>query len=364
MLNSYIIYGLTILLSVFFAGLAQKFQKKDKNGNSHPNRLFWILSMSVLIFVMGFRSFTVGVDGLNYIIGYEYANSVSVWHYYSTKVTEPGFYLLYRLVYFIFDDYQWLFIISAFITILFFYKALKYEINNISLPFAVFVFSTTQYFYYFGIMRMGIAVAIVSYAYRFVIEEKKIKFIILVIIATLFHYSALFSLILLFITKRKNEYNKKNFLRIIVILPLAFIFIRYAIYPFITIERYQNYIESGGLISLGFLTSIPLLILFWLFNKRYDSVPGNAKFYYYLFIIKVITEIFSPLIGIGRMVWFVNLSICFLFPALIKINKDKGMKALILVLSIIYCLFYCIYAYFGVSSRGESMFPYLFHFEE
>ena len=157
MFSSYSVYIATVLLASVFASLAQKYSRRNKKGIRIPNKFFWFISMAILIFIMGFREYTIGVDGANYIRGYNIANSMSFIDYYSSFTTEPGFYLLYRLVYFIFNDYQWLFIITAAITIACFYKAFRYEIDNISLGLAVFIFASTQYFYYFGIMRMGIA---------------------------------------------------------------------------------------------------------------------------------------------------------------------------------------------------------------
>jgi len=44
--------------------------------------------------------------------------------------------------------------------------------DTVSFTFAVFIFTTTQYFYYFGIVRLGIAASIVAYSLRFIKEGK------------------------------------------------------------------------------------------------------------------------------------------------------------------------------------------------
>src|SRR5690606_405784 len=111
----------------------------------------------------------------NYLRNYNIANSMGIVQYYNHYVTEPGFYILYRVVNMIFNDFQWLIIITSTFTILFFYKALAYENENISLPLGVFIFILTQYFYYFGIIRMGLAVAIIAYAYRFILNKETKK---------------------------------------------------------------------------------------------------------------------------------------------------------------------------------------------
>lgn len=206
---------------------------------------------------------------------------------------------------------------------------------------------------------MGISVAIVAFAYKYILERKDKKFVFSVLIATMFHYSALFAFILIFLRKNKKiKYNKSKILKIILVIPLGFLFIRYFIFPFLSISRYQGYIENSGFISFSFLTSVPLLILFLMHYKKLGEFNSNYQFYLFLFIIKIVAEMFSPLIGIARMIWYVNLSICFLLPAIIKVNKDKNMKMLLFLLTIVYCLVYSFFAYFGDSPRGETMIPY------
>ncbi|MEW9671327.1 EpsG family protein [Ammoniphilus sp. 3BR4] len=358
MLNSYLFYVTIVLSSTVFAGLAQKFSKHNKKGKRVPNIFFMGLSLITLIFVMGFRDISIGVDGLSYLEIYYFANSVGVLEFYQTRVTEPGFYLLNRISY-ILGDEQWLLILSSIITIFLFYKALSYEIDKINLSLVVFVFSTTQYFYYFGIMRMGIAVSIIAFAYRYIIEGHKKKFILFVFLATMFHYSALFALVLLFLGKdNQNFFKRVNLLKLMFLIPIGFLTVRYLIFPFITASRYQGYIDSSGFIGTSFITSLPLLGLFLLFYNRFSFISKNYQFYFFLFVVKVITEVFSPIIGIGRMVWYANLSICFLFPATIRLNNDKGIKIILTFIIILYCFVYSFYAYFGESFRGQYMLPY------
>jgi len=361
---SYLTYGFAILWATSFGYLAQVFSRYN-NGKKVPNYLFIWLSMAGLILILGFRDISVGVDGLNYYNNYFLVNSMDLITYYQNYVTEPGFYLLYRISYFL-GDAQWLFIISAFITVFLFYQSLSYEMDKISLPLAVFIFATTQYFYYFGIMRMGIAVAIIAFAYRYVIEGNKKKFLLFVFLASMFHYSSLFALAFIFLSRNNQKVFKKiNGIKIFFIIPVGFLLVKYIIFPLISAGRYQGYIESSGRFDTAFLTSLPLLVLFALNYNAFSKISLNYQFYFLLFIINVSTEFFAPLIGlgIGRMVWYVNLSVCFLLPAIIRVNKDKNIKLLILFITLLYCLVYSYFAYFGDSWRGQHMLPYKFFFE-
>lgn len=357
MVYSYVIYFGVVLLSTFFAFLAQYFAKTN-DLKTTPNPFFYWISLLSLVLVMGLRSMSVGVDGTNYYYNYLKANSMDLFTYYQNHITEPGFYLLYKLS-FLLGNHQWLFVIAAFITVLFFYKAISYQMDKISFPLAIFIFASTQYFYYFGIMRMGIAVAIIAYAYKYILEGNNKRYILWVIVATTFHYSALFALVVLFFNRNKNGFFKKeNILKIAVVIPLGFLAVRFIIFPFLTADRYSGYVESSGVFDIGFITTLPLLVIFSFFYNRLTIAHPHFQFYYFLFLAKVVTELFSPIIGTGRMVWYLNFSICFLFPIILKINNDKKVKVLILIIAILYSVFYSYNAYFGDSWRGENMFPY------
>ncbi|WP_214792373.1 MULTISPECIES: EpsG family protein [unclassified Exiguobacterium] len=366
-MNAYTIYISTVLLVTVSAILAQRYSTINNKGRKVPNKFFWTFSMAILIFVLGFRKYTVGVDGENYISGYNIANIMSLKEYYSINTTEPGFYFLYRFVYLVFDDYQWLFIISAVITVSFFYKAFSYENNNVSLGLMVFIFTTTQYFYYFGIMRMGIAVSIVAVAYRYIIQGNRKKYILMILLATMFHYSALFALIALFIKKREgtNDFKKNTVIKLFFLIPLGFYAVRLFVYPLISGSRYQEYIDSTVVFEIAsLLSTAPLLLIFSIYYKKLTIKNRSYQFYYFLFLIKFITEVFAPIIGIGRMVWYANISLCFLFPAVIKLEKNKFIKFNLFIIVVFYCLFYSYNAYFGDSWRGQHMIPYEFFWTE
>ncbi|SDM32411.1 EpsG family protein [Halarsenatibacter silvermanii] len=362
MVSSYIIYISTVIFATVFAGLAQKYCYINKKGNVVPNKMFWFMSMGILVFIMGFRDLSVGVDGGNYLRIYKNINELGVIEYIQNTTHEPGYIIFNRLIYLIFNDFQWVLILSSLFIIFGVYKALEYEIKNISLPLAVFIFSTTQYFYYFGIIRLGMAVSIIAFAYRYILEDKKTKYILMVLVATMFHFSALFALGLIFLTQRKKgKFYKRNIIIIALIVPVAFFMVRAFIFPLINIDRYQRYIQSSIIgIDLGFLPWLPFLFLFLIHYNKFVRTRKNYQFYFYLYIMRIVTEMSYPILGGGRMIWYVYLSVCFLLPATVRVNKNKFVKLILLVVIIFFSIVYSYHAYFAsYSYRGPTMFPYI-----
>lgn len=362
MIASYLFYLGTVLFASVFAGLAQRYSHPGKEGKKVPHRFFWFISMGILIFVMGFREVGVGLDDLNYLRLYNrVVNSSNILDYYRTNVIEPGFYFLCRLVHYIFADFQWVIILTSIITIFYFYKAIEYEIENIPLGLAVFIFSTTQYFYYFGILRLGVAVSLIGFAYRYILENKNGKYIFMILLAALFHYSAAIALLLLFLNYFRGKFykNKKSIMfQIILITLISFCMIKWCVYPFVTASRYQRYIYSSGFMSKTILNEIPLLILSWAYYNKSKTINKRYPFYFFLFFIKLVVEMLSPIVGTARFFWYFSLGLCFLLPSIVKMNENWFERFGMLILVVFYCLVYSYYAYFGNSYSGLFMLPY------
>jgi len=353
MILSYTFYIAITLTATLFAGLAQKYSYTN-NGIKIPQKFFYLLTGGILIFVMGFREYTIGVDGSSYHRIFNNINSLSLSEYYQVKHIEPMYYILNRVIGFFTSEFQWILIITSIIIVSGFLKALSYNMEKFSLPLAVFIFITTQYFYYFGIIRMGLAVAIIGYGYKYILEDKKKHFIAIVVLATTFHYSALFTLLLLLY----NKHDKQTIWKVVSIIPIAFLMVRFFIFPFIG-GRYDSYIERAAItIDFGFITLLPLLILFIVFYKPMKKYSTIYQFYFIVFVARMFTEIFGPFMGAGRTIWFLNLSLCFLLPGIIRVNNDRGVKFALCLITILYCLIYSYFAYFGESFRGQHMLPY------
>ena len=225
MTKEYVIYYGTILLASFFAWLAQKFAK-DKEGKFRLNKFWFILSMLTLSFTMGLRTIGVGVDDKSYErIFIEIKNNNFITLFLETKM-EIGYLLLNQIFAFFTNDFQVVLYFITLITLAFYYKAIEYERKNVNYFLLVFLFGTIMYLYFFGIIRLFIATGIVAYAYRFIFEKNTKKYIKWVIIASLFHYSALFALIFIYFSTEKKEKTRsisKLVLITAIVLPIVMI---------------------------------------------------------------------------------------------------------------------------------------------
>ena len=158
--------------------------------------VFLALSFVVLIALASVRSYTVGMDTMMYWTHYGYIGRAGV-RAFETVRFEPGFTALCLLLYQISPSPQLLF----FTTSVLIYVPVAYfiyrESDNPALSTFLFV-ALTIYTQYLCLMREGIAIALVLVATTFLTRGKKIPFILLIVLAMLFHRSAIACLALLF----------------------------------------------------------------------------------------------------------------------------------------------------------------------
>lgn len=187
-----------ILLALFLAGgslilnVDEKFVFKQK-------KLCNIILFILLCLFLGLRGASVGSDTITYKESFG-----EIMNYGSTSLhMEWGFLYLNKLIASLKGGFHWLLLISAFIPLFFVRKAISYfKVYNIFLVYFVLLCSSFFLIYLFSGMRQGIAMGIVLYGYRYVIERKLGHFLFFVLGASMFHVSAMIVIPIYWITCR------------------------------------------------------------------------------------------------------------------------------------------------------------------
>ena len=161
--------------------------------------LYWGACI-LLIAVAGFREIGVDPDSLAYA---GYYNSP-----YIALITEPTFVFISALVKVTVNDFKYVLLVYAIISV-----PLKFRIIERLTEFkflAILVFFSNYYLLHdFTQMRAAIATAIVLFMIEPLAERKLYKFLLLVLVAILFHYSAIVLLLLIvFSNKPLNDIQK------------------------------------------------------------------------------------------------------------------------------------------------------------
>lgn len=159
-------------------------------------RIVSYLYVLYIWFIAAFR-FQIGTD---YDVYMQFYNSNYLNNPY-LMLMEPTFGFLVTYLNEIGFSSQMLFLIYETIIIAFFYAGVRFFVNNerqIMLILLIYTFFPRGYWNSMNQIRQSVAICMILFSVRYIIEGEKIKYILGVIGATLFHYSAILFLPLCF----------------------------------------------------------------------------------------------------------------------------------------------------------------------
>ncbi|WP_415853787.1 EpsG family protein [Sinomonas sp. G460-2] len=103
---------------------------------------------------------------------------------------EIGWVLLNKAVGLLTDDYQWIFVVTSFLTIALFYRFFLRMSINPALSVFIYVFGGF-YLEDFNLVKQGLAIAILVNTIEFALRKKHLAFVLATLLAASFHVSAL-----------------------------------------------------------------------------------------------------------------------------------------------------------------------------
>lgn len=306
----YIIFFFLLLLTGFISAL-----RKNKRW------VMFVLLLSALFFCFGYMT---GSDWRAYEAYYDYLDSPD---FFEIALLEPG-YKLYSWLFEYIGFSFWLYFILTKLTL---FYIIIYFVRKIASEY-LFVFSITFFLFYFGLflfidnpMRNLIAVGISLFSYKYLMSRKIGKYVMVVLLAACFHFSAILLLFVYFLypIRVKNTIIVLSYIVFNLIFIIAFENILINILEFFAfipkvedkmISYFINGDELAGntLFSVGFLFQLAIFALLLLKRKSIESTNyGKLIFlgsmvYLFLYRIGLTVEIlyrfqlyFSILYSIG-----------------------------------------------------------------
>ena len=276
-----IILVLFMIVLYFFVCASRRVSKQKKE------KIFLKISFFIIFILMATRTFSTGTDTIMYVnkfasLSYSKWNSTIFGGYY-----EPLYVIFNILLSYISNSLRLLIVvISAFISYSF-YKFIKENSENYLI--SVIMFICLLFFYgAMNTLRQYMAMSIVLLGFSFVKSKKLIPYVFTVIIASLFHSTALVGFLLY------PLYNIKytNF-RIIIIFIAAFLTNRYVLLITNTIYKMMGktnyYVNRVGMENIANLILMAVYLTIFLFSlyevKKYKTNKKENDFYLYIFIM-------------------------------------------------------------------------------
>jgi transmembrane protein EpsG len=342
------------------------FQTNLKGITNYINS-YKIISLVPIILISSLRSNSVGTDTENYNI--IFTEIVDLWSsfdnfYLLIFLFEPLYYSLQLLVkYFNFDFTVLLFSVSIIIWFVIYFSSK----NRIKYFYHVIFFSITGGFLFFTFngVRQAIAMAFVFLSVNYFIDSKKKKFFLTIFVASLFHYSAILLIPIIWFISKIN-FQKVHWIIIffVALMIPESVFYSSISYIFSYFPFYSNYIkdiiqDGYGLstITFGVFLNYIILLLPLLYFKvskinSYNKLIFNISFFgAFLYIIFSGNMIFQRFIV--YFTFFQIFQYSLIFDYLKKINKKYDKMILTLFFFIVFLI--------KIFVNDSGISPYIFN---
>ena len=192
------------------------------NGNVVPykkieiyNRPFLLLSILIYTIIIGCR-YDVGIDWLGYKTTLEELIRTGA----PDRDIEYGYFLIMKIVDILRLHYVFLFIFIAFLQIGFIYLRAK-DFNKVFPFLLIFFFTMGNFIYCLNIMRQMIAFSIIFYGTKFIVNKNIKAWLIICILAILFHKTAILCLPFYFFNK---NFFKNRLILVLVLVSIYLLF--------------------------------------------------------------------------------------------------------------------------------------------
>lgn len=334
-------------LNLLILPLEYYFIKHLNLNKYHRNILFLFFVFLQWWLIASLRDQSVGWDTPTYI---SYFSKISSYDFQSSLIVfrlEPLYLALNLFITQITVDYHiFLSIIAAIIYILILTNIPKYSCNPWLTCFLFVAFG----FYNFSIniLRQSIALALVIFSFKYIVNRKFLQFILILSIATLFHYTAIVFVITYFFYKIKIT-PKSFFIILSAIICISFLLLPKIMGIIILFnpyyDQYMGEAETKGIgmFLMLFASSCASLILL-----RGKDLDEFSQLWLVMICIATAMQIFAFQISIlVRVVYYWQIAMIFLFPAIINQCQLLQNKQIVLIFIIVVSLIY--YANYAIN---------------
>lgn len=326
-----------------------------------------------LLFGIVFLIFSV-LAGIRYYVGTDYETYTLFQIPETLSGVQRGHEVEFLYKYIIYfgnwlGSYQWIFAITHVIFLFFILAYIRENSKNYS--FSVFIFmSSTLFAFSLNGMRQSIATAIFLYAVKYIKKNNLIKYMIFIVIAILFHKSAMIYIpfyllsyvdlrsykkmpIVLFITLILTVSSKPIYS---LLYKLSF---KYGFYSKFFNSQYDQGVQFNWMYFLMLLINVVIVLSFYLFVSNDDAtleeLDNKVEFN-----IQVIALFFSAVSfvvpGAFRMFYMFNPIQLTLVPNMLSKISDKRLR--LVIKCTIVLLYIVLYGYLIMRLNQNEILPY------
>lgn len=364
------VVNLIVIALILFIGQVFTEGYKANSNAAFVRKKYISLICFILILQSGLRNVAVGDDTYAYFLKFEEVK-ITTWsniydsikEYYQLGIgKDPGYQIFQKMIQLVTDEYQ----VFLFMVAILFFVALGNFIykstTRLSDAILAFVIYSVLFYSFFSItgIRQTIATAATLFGYELIKKRKLIPFLIVILLASTIHKSALIFIPFYFIARIKNP---KYLYRIVLVLFPLFMIFKNNMGNYVRVlggyEQYDEF-EGAGTYTFTAMFLLMSIVALWR-SKLIIKNNQNAQHYYNAFAIALL---FIPLTWINptamRIVQYFSIFMLLFIPEIIhsfefiskKIRRDITRFTIVLLIVL-----------FLKSNWGDKI-PYGFFWEE
>ncbi|MDE6019916.1 MAG: EpsG family protein, partial [Ruminococcus sp.] len=287
--------------------------------------------MSYIQFVIlcSFRDFSVGQDTENYRVAYENINKIGLKSFFLFG-WEPGFVLINLLFAKLGFSFR---ILLSSIGIFSYYSVFRF-INKYSpypwLSILIYIGFGNFYVSLF-VLRQTLAIAVLLYGFKYIINRQFYQFCLIVILATSFHLTAILFLITYYLWS-PQRISLKKFLGILCIaIPISVVLYKIGIVAVLsTLSMYTEY-EDRAVADQGYgmlIFKMGIVIIGLLLPAK--NLNSKGVLLYLLMGISAIFQLFTMSFSLlSRISWYWNIAMIAYLPLLIRLTHNRNTERIL-----------------------------------
>lgn len=278
----------------------------------YKDKLYWGCSASLII-LSAVRDFSVGADTLNYCNSFRYISSLSFKQALRSG-WEQGYVVLNWWLGHFFKDGRALIVFMALVILIPFFIWIKRESKWPVLSLVIFV-CTGMWSSSMFILRQWCAMAILTFSYKYIKQQKFIPFLALVLVAAMFHRTAVIFILAYFIL-----WIPMNTSIVLLAVPVSALIGLFGGRILSFLNQFARIAESGN-----FNGGIPMLIVLWLCIFAVlvcfkGNVPSQLDFYFRLvFLAAFLQPIAFTFSNWARIVSYFSVSLSVFLPNFVEV---------------------------------------------
>lgn len=269
--TSICIYILIVIAGTYYCYLADKYNKK----------LYLLITYLIIALPAALR-YCVGIDYKAYLDLYNRMISYgSVDTALKAHIVERSFLYLSFFSNQIFHSAWFVFAFYAIFTQLFMLLGMWNFRKYVSPSLMMFIYLCGYYWRTYNIFRQALAVAIIFFGFRYIKGKKLVRFLVCVLIAGVFHKTALLAVFVYLYYNFQLKYANKL---VTYIMPVALIlFLERIMNFFYSLEIFSNYgnyysIVNMSIVSFGTIIEIALFLFYYFVKwKKKTNIPSDVR---------------------------------------------------------------------------------------